>query len=98
MFGSGGVYAELFRDVSFRLIPVTPSQAKEMITATRAHDLLMGFRGKPGGDIDGLAAVIVRLSDLIHGYPDIVEVDLNPVIVYPRGAAVADARMVVRRP
>jgi len=97
MFGLGGVYAELFSDVSFRLIPVTLSQAKERIISTRAHALLQGFRGKPGGDIEGLAGMIVRLSDLIHCHPEIVEVDLNPVIVYPQGAAVADARMVIRR-
>lgn len=96
MFGLGGIYTELFNDVAFRLLPVNREQALELLTSVKAARLFQGYRGKPGGDIQSLANLVVQLSDLVMHYPEITELDLNPVFVYPGGAAIADARMVVK--
>ena len=96
MFGVGGVFTELFNDVVFRLIPVSSVQAQEMVASIRGSKLLNGYRGKPAVDVDCLANIIVQVSDLIVKYPEILELDLNPVIAYPEGAAIADARMVLK--
>jgi acetate---CoA ligase (ADP-forming) subunit beta len=95
MFGAGGVFVELFRDVSFRLIPLKRKDAMEMISSIRAYPLLKGFRGKPGADVDCLADMILSLSELVLAHPEIREIDLNPVLALPQGAAVVDARMVL---
>jgi acetate---CoA ligase (ADP-forming) subunit beta len=95
MFGAGGVFTELFRDVAFRLIPLKRKDAVEMISSIRAYPLLKGFRGKPGADIDCLTDMIVSLSELVMQHPEIREIDLNPVLALPQGAAVVDARMVL---
>lgn len=95
MFGAGGVFTELFRDVSFRLIPLKRKDAMDMISSIRAYPLLKGFRGKPGADIDCLAEMILSLSELIVEHPEVREIDLNPVLALPKGAAVVDARMVL---
>lgn len=95
MFGAGGVFTELFRDVSFRLIPLRRADAMDMISSVRAYPLLKGFRGKPGADITCLADMILSLSELVVAHPEIREIDLNPVLALPEGAAVVDARMVL---
>lgn len=95
MFGVGGVLVELFRDVSFRLIPLKRKDAVEMISSIHAYPLLTGFRGKPGADIDSLVDMALAISDLVSAHPQIREIDLNPIVALPRGAAVADARMVL---
>ena len=97
MFGAGGVFTELFRDVAFRLIPLKRKDAVDMISSIRAYPLLKGFRGKPGADIDCLADMIVALSELVVASPEIREIDLNPVLALPKGAAVVDARMVLEK-
>jgi acyl-CoA synthetase (NDP forming) len=96
MFGLGGVFTELFNDVVFRLIPVSNAQAQEMVVSIRGSKLLKGYRGKPAVDVDALTDVIVRVSDLIVKHPEILELDLNPIMAYPEGAAIADARMVLK--
>ena len=93
MFGLGGVFVELFEDVSFRLIPLSGNDAIEMITSIRAFPLLKGYRGKEAVDIEMLSNMIVSLSNLVVQYPFISEIDLNPVIVYSKGATIVDARM-----
>jgi acyl-CoA synthetase (NDP forming) len=95
LFGLGGIYTELFNDVAFRLLPVDREQALEMIVSVTAARLFQGYRGKPGGDIQSLANLIVQLSDLVMHYPEITELDLNPVFVYPDGVCIADARIVI---
>ncbi len=93
MFGVGGIFVELFRDVAFRLIPLDRGQALEMISSIEAFPLLKGFRGRPPADTERLADLVVSLSELVTQHPAISEVDLNPVIAYPRGVAIVDARM-----
>jgi acetate---CoA ligase (ADP-forming) subunit beta len=95
MFGAGGVFTELFRDVSFRLIPLKRQDAVDMISSIRAYPLLKGYRGKPGADIGCLADMILSLSELVVAHPEIREIDLNPVLALPQGAAVVDSRMVL---
>jgi acetate---CoA ligase (ADP-forming) len=85
MFGLGGIYVELFGDVSFRVAPVSRSQALEMIHATRAGKLLTGFRGQPEADLEAVVDCILRLSQLALDFPEIEEVEVNPLVVYPKG-------------
>jgi acyl-CoA synthetase (NDP forming) len=92
MFGLGGFFVEFFRDVSFALAPVGRLEALRMVERTRGSELLAGFRGRPPVDREALASVIVTVSELI-GSGLLAEIDLNPVVLYPSGALVLDAKM-----
>ena len=94
MFGLGGVYVEVLRDVAFRLQPVSEIDAHEMIKALRGYRILEGVRGEPGVDIAGLEQVIQRVSQLVGRHTRIREMDINPFLAYPEaGRSVAvDAR------
>jgi acetyltransferase len=98
MFGLGGVYVELFKDIGFGIAPLSPEQAKEMIMSTKAGTLLEGFRGGPVYDIDAVVEAIGRLSQLVLDFPEISEVEVNPLLVLPegQGAKVLDARMLLK--
>ena len=96
MFGLGGIFVELYKDVVFRLIPLDDTQATKMIESIKAFKMLTGFRGKPGVDISALRNILVRVSELVSRYPQITELDLNPVILYPDRSIIVDARMVVQ--
>jgi len=98
MFGLGGIYTEALRDVAFRLAPLRANVAEEMIGEIRAHRLLSGVRGEPPSDTAAIAECLLRLSQLACDHPVIQELDINPLIVYPRGkgAVVADARLILR--
>ncbi|MCX8199336.1 MAG: acetate--CoA ligase [Sulfolobales archaeon] len=85
MFGLGGIYANVFRDVSFRLTPVTPSEAMDMIKETKAYAILKGIRGEAPADVASIVNVILRLSQLVQDVPEIVEMDINPLFVYNEG-------------
>ncbi|HEY6635007.1 MAG TPA: acetate--CoA ligase family protein, partial [Acidimicrobiia bacterium] len=95
VFGLGGVYVELLKDVSFRLHPITDTDAREMITETRSHKLLEGYRGNPLGDVVALEEALRKVSAMIEVFPELMEMDLNPVKVLPpgEGVCVVDARM-----
>jgi acetyltransferase len=97
MFGLGGIYAEALRDVSFRLAPLRDRVADEMIRSIRSYKLLEGIRGEPPSDIPAAAESLLRLSQLVADWPEIKELDINPMIVYPRGKGVmaADARIIL---
>jgi acetyl coenzyme A synthetase (ADP forming)-like protein len=98
MFGLGGVYVELLRDVTFRVHPVTDRDAAEMVRTVRGAKLLDGWRGAPPADTAALEQAILRLSQLVGAIPEISELDLNPLKVLPRGKGcmVVDARVAVR--
>lgn len=88
-FGLGGVSIELFKDVSRRLLPLTPASARQMISETRCHELLKGYRGQPPFDIDALVDVLVRLSDFVGQHAgNIDELEINPLAVRPQGQGV----------
>jgi acetyltransferase len=95
MFGLGGIYIELFKDVSFRLAPLSIYEAKEMITETKAYTLLRGFRGEPPADINSIVNILLRVSKLVTDIPQIVEIDINPLFVYEIGAIAVDARVII---
>lgn len=95
MFGLGGIYVEVLKDVTFRLCPVLPDEAREMISEIRAVGLLRGARGTPPADTEAIVDVICRVSALAMEYEDITELDINPLVVLDRGhgAIAADVRI-----
>lgn len=97
MFGSGGVLIEVFKDVSFRLAPLDKGEAMRQIQDTKAYEILKGVRGARPSDLDALTKLIVNASRLIAEVPEIMELDFNPVLVYPDGCAVVDARMILEK-
>ena len=98
-FGLGGIYVELLGDVRFRIAPLTDRDADELLREIRGYKLLQGYRGQPAADIDALRDVLLRVSRLADDVPEIVELDLNPVIVLPagHGCRIVDARIKVGR-
>ncbi len=99
MFGLGGIYVEVFKDVAFRLAPVRKLGAERMIRSIRAFKILRGFRGQPPADLPKLIECIERVSQLAVDLPEIEELDINPLIAYGegRGAAAADARILLTK-
>jgi acetyltransferase len=97
MFGLGGTFVEVFKDVSFRLVPIRELGAKNMIQSIRAAKVFEGFRGQTPGDTVAVAECLERLSQLVVDFPEIAELDINPLIVHsaPSGAHVADVRIVL---
>ena len=98
MFGLGGIYVEVFKDVTFRLAPVRELGAQRMIESPRANKILRGFRGQPPADIPALVESIERISQLSTELEEIEELDINPLMAHPegQGCRVADARILVR--
>jgi acetate---CoA ligase (ADP-forming) len=94
MFGLGGIFVEVLKDVTFRVLPVTPQDIDEMIGEIKGYPLLKGYRGQ-AVDIDALKALLLRISELVLTFPEIRELDLNPVFLYPQGNMAVDARMFV---
>ncbi len=95
MFGLGGIFVELLKDVNFRVAPITTQDAKDMITNLKAFPLLNGYRGSKPADIEALAAVLCNVSKMIMDNPEIKELDLNPVMAYPKGTKCVDARIIL---
>jgi acetyltransferase len=97
MFGLGGIYVELFKDVSFRVAPLNRDEALEMIHQTQAGKLLTGFRGQEKADVDAVVDVIMRLSQLAIDFPEIEEVEINPLLVLSegKGAIALDGRVIM---
>ncbi len=95
MFGLGGIFVEVMKDVTFHLAPITAEEAMQMLKGTRSYALLQGARGQAPVDLEAIAGALQRISQLATDYPDIKELDINPFIVGPVGvqAYVADARM-----
>ena len=95
MFGLGGKYVEVIKDVTFRLAPLTREDAEEMIKEVKAYEMLKGFRDIPAADLEALAEGLLRLSQLVTDFPEIQEIDLNPVFAQKDGIVVVDARMLL---
>jgi len=97
MFGLGGIFAEVLKDVAFRLAPVTPAVAREMIAEIKGYPLLTGARGKAPADVDALADTIVKLSALAMDLEqDLAELDINPLFVMEKGKGVVAADALIR--
>ncbi|MFZ5651883.1 MAG: acetate--CoA ligase family protein [Bacillota bacterium] len=98
MFGLGGIFVEVLKDVSFRIAPVSPGDAYDMIEEIKGSAILKGVRGKPPVDTRAIADVILKVAALAADYRDIIEeIDINPLLVYPEGVKVADAMLVARK-
>jgi acetyltransferase len=95
-FGLGGIYAETWRDISLRVAPIDRIEAERMIREIRSFPLLQGVRGRKPCDLDSLADVLVNFSRLPLRYPDIGEIDLNPVFLFSKGLVVGDVRVIRR--
>jgi acyl-CoA synthetase (NDP forming) len=95
MFGMGGVFVELFKDVSFRIAPFDKEVALDMIKETKGCRVLQGMRGEKQKDIASLAELLVQVSQLAVRYPQIKEIDLNPIRIYEKGYSVLDARVLL---
>jgi acyl-CoA synthetase (NDP forming) len=86
----------VFKDVAFRLAPLTREGAKEMVSEVRGSRLLCGVRGESPADVEAVVEALLALSRLLVECPEVVEVDINPLLVFERGVAAVDARVVVR--
>ena len=95
MFGLGGIYVEVLKDVSFKITPVTQREASEMLESLQASALLKGVRGQAGADLAALAEIIQRVSQMLTDNPEIRELDINPVFAFERGAKAADVRVMI---
>jgi acyl-CoA synthetase (NDP forming) len=87
MFGLGGKYVEVFRDVRFGVPPMTATDAREMVRGIRGARLLEGVRGEAGADVELLAEILLRLAQLVESRPEIVELDVNPFLAADRAAS-----------
>ncbi|MBF0224083.1 MAG: acetate--CoA ligase family protein [Desulfobacterales bacterium] len=100
MFGIGGVFVEIFKDVIFRVAPIGRNNARRMIKGIKGYALLSGFRGKPKADTDAIEKLLVSLSHMVVNHPEIMELDINPLLVHEEGdgATVADVRIILEKP
>ncbi len=100
MFGLGGSFVEVLKDVTFRVAPMWRASAHRMIRQIRAFKILTGVRGAPPSDLAAIEEILLRLSAMVTEHPEISELDINPLIVHPKGqgASVADSRIMLRKP
>jgi len=96
MFGLGGIYVEVLKDVTFRVAPVSRQEASEMINEIRSYHLLRGVRGEKPSDLAAIEQTILRISQLVTDFPEIVEMDINPLMVHQVGAIAVDMRFVLK--
>jgi acetyltransferase len=95
MFGLGGIYVEVLKDVVFRVAPLTHLDATEMVQSIRSFPLLKGVRGEKPVDLEAAVDAILRVSQLVTDFPEIVELDVNPLILYEKGALAVDMRIIL---
>jgi acetyltransferase len=99
MFGLGGIFVEALEDVSFRIAPLSRSDAEDMIEEIKGHRVLQGLRGREPADLDALADALLSVSRLVTDHRDAIEeLDINPLVVFPRGAKAVDALITTRPP
>jgi acyl-CoA synthetase (NDP forming) len=95
MFGLGGIFVEVLKDVSFRIVPIARRDAAEMIKEIKGYPLLQGYRGHEAADLPSLEDILLKVSDLVERTPEIKEIDLNPIFAYKDSAVAVDARIVL---
>jgi acyl-CoA synthetase (NDP forming) len=95
MFGLGGIFVEVLKDVAFRIVPIEKSDAEDMINEIKGKKLLEGYRGQEPADVACLQQMLLKLSDFVDTTPEIEEIDMNPVFAYKDGAVVVDARVIL---
>ena len=94
MFGLGGIFVEILKDISFRILPIEERDAREMISEIKGYEILKGARGNPPRDIQAIKEVLMKVSQLTMENPEINEIDLNPIFVFEKGLQIVDARMI----
>jgi len=95
MFGLGGIFVEVLKDISFRILPIEEIDAREMIAEIKGYEILKGVRGEGPKDIKAIKNLLLKISQLALENPEISEIDLNPVFVFEKGLQVIDARMIL---
>jgi acetyl-CoA synthetase (ADP-forming) len=95
MFGLGGIFVEILKDVSFRLAPINKTDAEEMVKEIKAYKILEGARGMPPADQEAIVDILLATSEMLMECPEINELDMNPVLVYEKGAKIVDARVIL---
>jgi acyl-CoA synthetase (NDP forming) len=98
MFGIGGIFVEIYEDVSFRLVPINAGDAMDMLDEIKGRPLLQGARGLPKADDKQLVDILLKVSNLVDKHPDIQEMDLNPLMITERGVLAVDARVILNNP
>ncbi|HID43846.1 MAG TPA: CoA-binding protein [Archaeoglobaceae archaeon] len=94
MFGLGGIYVEVFQDVSFRIAPISREDALEMVRSVKAYSILRGVRGEKSSDIESIIEILLRVSQMSIDFPEILEMDINPVKVFEKGYYAIDFRVI----
>jgi acetyl-CoA synthetase (ADP-forming) len=97
MFGLGGIFVELLKDVSFRVIPIKRKDAQEMIEEIKGYPILQGYRGEEPASLSALVDIILKISKWVEGSPWIKELELNPIFAYRDKAVAVDARIVLEK-
>jgi acetyltransferase len=98
MFGTGGIYTNFIKDVAFALsYKFSNNDAKKLISSTKLNSLLQGVRGEPPSDIEAIIDVLLRLSQLVNDFPDIVELDINPLLAFIKGYSAVDIKITIKR-
>lgn len=95
MFGLGGILVEVLKDVSFRIVPLTKRDAREMIREIKGYPILEGYRGQEPANIAVLEDMLLEVSDFVEQRPEIKEIDINPIFAYSDGAVAVDARVIL---
>ncbi len=95
MFGLGGIFVEVLKDVAFRIVPLDKNDASDMINEIKGKKILEGYRGQDPADIPFLEDMLLKLSELVDKTEGIAEIDMNPVFAYKQGAVVVDARIIL---
>jgi acyl-CoA synthetase (NDP forming) len=95
MFGLGGIFVEVLKDVAFRIVPLEPRDAREMVREIKGFPVLEGVRGQEPADVAALERLILQVSEFVEAHPEIEELDLNPVFAYKNGVIAVDARIVI---
>ncbi|HUU64160.1 MAG TPA: acetate--CoA ligase family protein [Dehalococcoidia bacterium] len=95
MFGLGGILVEVLKDVSFRIVPLTKRDAREMIREIKGYPILEGYRGQEPANIAVLEELLLKVSEFVDSRPEIAELDINPIFAYSDGALAIDARVIL---
>jgi len=98
MFGAGGIFVEILKDVAFRIIPLNGKDAHDMIREIKSYKLLEGFRGQPAVDLNQLKELLLKVSQFIENNPEIKEMDINPLVANSDGLIAVDARIILDDP
>ena len=97
MFGLGGVFVEILKDITFRIAPIEETDARSMITEIKAYPILKGFRGQEPVDQEAIVRILLDASKMLMDLPEVNQMDLNPIMAYNKGASVVDARILLEK-